>query len=279
MGSFDLMCAVSNLPIQGGDPVRYFLLTHRAGDRNGRSCGADDVWFPRTPPMRVTYDDYGRCRETPRELMAKAWEAQFREDLATGNDRANLWTVLDLIHEGNVRVRQDHADSLGEMRRTTDAMLAKQGKLPSVGKSLDVSETMVVAEAFVREDVWHSMIHEGFAAERAEYLASDAPILKYTSPLDGPPFCSSPADTFRLAKAMRDRGGATPDEWDVFVRACAELLAVKSTMETLRLAWHPSSYGGQMHAWSEHSRILGTWAQIARDESTAEAMRNAEDDE
>ncbi len=145
-------------------------------------------------------------------------------------------------------------------------------------KRIDVNPPLAVAGAMVRADVWASMVGDPIVGATEELIDAMG-FGGFRSSLDGPPFCASGADTFRVARGMVDRGEATPDEWDAFVRACVELVRVRRSLMLIKQEWRPSAYGGQMHAWSEHARILSTWAQIARDEAAAEAKRNAEDDE
>lgn len=62
MGSFDLSCSVSGLPIRCNDPVLFFLVTQNS---SVRSCthGVDGLWVARTFPLRARYNDYGTVEE------------------------------------------------------------------------------------------------------------------------------------------------------------------------------------------------------------------------
>lgn len=67
MGSFNEVCALSNLNIESGTPVRLLFLTQNpyiASDQQEarRGCYHYDQWFARTPPIEGVYDDYGRCK-------------------------------------------------------------------------------------------------------------------------------------------------------------------------------------------------------------------------
>jgi hypothetical protein len=79
MGSFDFTCAVSDLPIRCGDPVRIFLLT--SNPYGERPCYTTDVWFPRTWPIRAKYNDYGGVEDYGDEHLQKLWLAGFQRDL------------------------------------------------------------------------------------------------------------------------------------------------------------------------------------------------------
>ena len=58
MGSFATTCAVSELPIEAGDKVRYLLLSSNPYIE-GVKCHTSDLWFPRTYPVQAVYNDYG----------------------------------------------------------------------------------------------------------------------------------------------------------------------------------------------------------------------------
>jgi hypothetical protein len=57
MGSFASTCAVSGIPLEVGDPVHWYLLTENPYDK--LVCYSHDMWFPRSWPVRATYNDYG----------------------------------------------------------------------------------------------------------------------------------------------------------------------------------------------------------------------------
>lgn len=66
MGSFNETCALSSLNIGYGDRIRLVLLTQNpyvVTDSHDARRGVyhHDNWFPRTPPIAATYDDYGRA--------------------------------------------------------------------------------------------------------------------------------------------------------------------------------------------------------------------------
>lgn len=72
MGSFNETCALSNLNIDCGTPVRLIFLTQNPYVRSDqheaqRGCYHYDQWFARTPPIKGEYADYGDCefKESP----------------------------------------------------------------------------------------------------------------------------------------------------------------------------------------------------------------------
>lgn len=85
MGSFDMTCAISGLPIGAGDPIRYMLLTqnpyHRGKTAGESTCYQTDIWFPRTFPLRAKYNDYGGCDGLQAGPQADAWLFGLKKDL------------------------------------------------------------------------------------------------------------------------------------------------------------------------------------------------------
>lgn len=85
MGSFNEVCALSNLNIPYGTPVRLLFLTQNPyveSDQREqqRGCYHYDQWFVRTPPIKGEYADYGDCefKETP---ITKLVTACFQDDV------------------------------------------------------------------------------------------------------------------------------------------------------------------------------------------------------
>ena len=82
MGSFNETCALSNLNIGCGTPVRQVFLTQnpyvRSDQREAhRGCYHYDQWFVRTPPIKGTYNDYGdiEFKEGPlTELICRVFQ-------------------------------------------------------------------------------------------------------------------------------------------------------------------------------------------------------------
>jgi len=79
MGHFSFTCTVSNLPIRGGDKIRFFLLTENPYGE--RPCYMHDVWFPRTFPLKAKYNDYGSVEEVEEGPVRDVWMEGFQRDL------------------------------------------------------------------------------------------------------------------------------------------------------------------------------------------------------
>lgn len=61
MGEFAQTCAISGLPIEGGDEIRYILLTENP--YNKYVFKMTDLYFPRSIPIKGIYNDYGNIEE------------------------------------------------------------------------------------------------------------------------------------------------------------------------------------------------------------------------
>lgn len=124
MGSFAYTCAVSGLPIEIGDRVRYFLLTKNPyHDGAENTCYVHDLWFPRTLPLRASYNDYGSVEEVEagpardiwieglkRDLIEQGWGDNTVHDVPTSKEMS-FDELLGAVQEGRVSVKRD-VDSL-----------------------------------------------------------------------------------------------------------------------------------------------------------------------
>lgn len=66
MGSWNETCALSHLPIRGGDEVVFLILTKSPYDESepqAGSGGPSSYWFVRTLPVVAKYNDYGSIEE------------------------------------------------------------------------------------------------------------------------------------------------------------------------------------------------------------------------
>jgi len=113
MGSFNATCAISNLPIKWGDPVRYLLLVEK--DRE-RTCNVFDAWEPRTFPIKAKYNDYGSIEDNETGVGPELWLEGLKYDLVEqgwGNNSAHdvptnvdmTWDqLLEALWEGRVLI-------------------------------------------------------------------------------------------------------------------------------------------------------------------------------
>lgn len=80
MGSFSYKCSLSGLPIEGGDPVRFLMVTQNPFNDRCR-CYHTDLWFPRTYPLKGKYDDYGSVEDIEDGPAKDLWLETLKFDL------------------------------------------------------------------------------------------------------------------------------------------------------------------------------------------------------
>lgn len=73
-------CAFSGLPITSGTKVRYILVTENPY-HEGSPCYAHDLWVPRTPPLRVTYCEFGNVELIDSAPYRTLWQDGLQLDL------------------------------------------------------------------------------------------------------------------------------------------------------------------------------------------------------
>lgn len=123
MGSFAFTCAVSGLPIEYGDPVRYLLLAENPYTDNIR-CYLHDLFWVRTFPLKGTYNDYGSVENVEQEEFKRLWLDSFKYDLiekGVGDNSCHdvkvrvdqtFEELLEAVWEGRVEIRQGDDDLL-----------------------------------------------------------------------------------------------------------------------------------------------------------------------
>lgn len=144
MGSFAYTCAVSGLPIEAGDRVRYLLLTknpYHSGAEN--TCYIHDLWFPRTFPLKAEYNDYGSIENytqgpeqdvwlkgLKRDMVERGWGENTCHDVPTSKEM-NFDDLLNAVQEGRVLVERetsnyklDKIDAL--IKHTADKLLGNK---------------------------------------------------------------------------------------------------------------------------------------------------------
>lgn len=86
MGSFNATCIISNLQIEAGTPVRFFLLTGaKYKDGNDHSCYVWGRWQLRGAAIRAKYNDYGSIEDIKESLTSKLlFEALNRDVVEKG---------------------------------------------------------------------------------------------------------------------------------------------------------------------------------------------------
>lgn len=123
MGSFNMTCCLSGLPISAGDEIKYFLLTENPYEDN-IVCYIHDMWFPRTWPLRSKYNDYGSIEDYDEKspaayILIEGLKTDLVE-VGVGNNSVHdvstkkgmpFKDTLDAIWEGRLLVERETNDS------------------------------------------------------------------------------------------------------------------------------------------------------------------------
>jgi len=116
MGSFAMTCAVSDLPIEDGDKVRYLLLSSNPYVEENIKCYVTGLWFPRTYPIQAVYNDYGSIDKVVQpnlcqgfldglkiDMVEKGWGDNSVHDVPTKKDMT-FSQMLEAVWEGRISV-------------------------------------------------------------------------------------------------------------------------------------------------------------------------------
>jgi hypothetical protein len=97
MGCWNGTCAVTNLPIWAGDPIRL-ILTLQQSDKQGDGAGfcySDDYWAPVALPVKGTYNDYGGIED-----IKEDWNTQIILDHFTKNFEGGKVIITEDKYDG-----------------------------------------------------------------------------------------------------------------------------------------------------------------------------------
>lgn len=192
MGSYAYTCAVSGLPIQAGDRVRFLLLTRNP--YNERACTMHADWFPRTFPLKAAYNDYGSVEDVQEGPERDVWLEAFRHDLVevgvgdnTCHDVAAtkdmcFGDMLEALHEGRVQVQREFSlqtnllQTLQSIRGTPVEFPTLQhvsAALEAAGLHVETAGHGNGSSFFVDEEAWGSVrVRMAAYGSREEHIAA-----------------------------------------------------------------------------------------------------------
>lgn len=159
MGSYEVTCNISQLPITGGTPVRVLFLgkcpysmddTNEAalgeGNNSREGCYSTDFWYPRMVPLKAEYYDYGQVQKVEgglnqilfwEQLVKDLWKVDqgpnpFHDPASSHNmDWDRMW---DVVTEGRLRIKRKHVSREDGHKATP------------------------VCAVMIREDAWQAML-------------------------------------------------------------------------------------------------------------------------
>lgn len=168
----DCTCAISGLPIGYGDEVRFLLLQSSPYNRmQGHADLGPERWYLRAPPIRASYDDYGRIGDINPEdqFIAKLWLDGLNVDMIekgvgdnTYHDspvRKNMTfkQLVDALRQHRVEVRRELDPDRDEK---FEKLMGKFYQPPPLGKGIpsierieEVIKTLGEVEVTVENNV------------------------------------------------------------------------------------------------------------------------------
>lgn len=167
MGSFNQTCALSNLPINCGDHLRWLLLIESPYGTRNNHIPPDCFYIPRSIPVRAEYADYGEVKGRDKDLIEdsyqyKLWLELFKKDLVEKEQGANQYHDLEVKHNLTLAKLQDflHEDLLSIREEQWGQNEARELK---------------VKKAYIREDVWQEVLNltrfwQGYKKVKGKYI-------------------------------------------------------------------------------------------------------------
>jgi hypothetical protein len=189
MGCWNETCGITQMPIEGGDKVRMFLIVENSwAGEDVSHCYTTDEWRPFGLPLRGTYDEYGRIENIEEDALSNLLLESLREIIVEVPNRMGEvfkreeldWaTAIDFLTDEGLRVTDpNHISFIG---KKLDDLLAKMKEqfpdLPDNGWSSERSKLADQQKEAVKDDpavvrMYHMMVHEDvYQALAREYKA------------------------------------------------------------------------------------------------------------
>src|SRR5271170_5879286 len=114
MGCWNETCGISQMPIEGGDKVRMFLIVENewAGEAVAHSYSTD-LWKTLGLPLRGTYDEYGRIENIEEDDLSDLLLSSLKDIVVEVPNRMGEvfkhekldWTIaIDFLTDEGLRV-------------------------------------------------------------------------------------------------------------------------------------------------------------------------------
>ncbi len=269
MAPYALTCCVSNLPIEPGDKVRYFLIT-KDSRHPGHvpSYDPNHVWFPRTFPILATYHWEGNLHRIQNGPEHRSWLKGLKRDtfpkLQKKQPIKSYAQLEEALSRGDVWVYR--------VSRGEDQKYEIYGQSPTP-----------VSRALIREDIWQELLTFKHANETIESYRRNvkriaAQIRRISDPRDqsifllglspvrgGWGFNTAPTMFVSLSLQVQlmltSKAGLTP----AFVNTMAEFTFVSDILHDCRHQWRPSTNCGPSESfWKNHLRLNEGIARVTK---------------
>lgn len=269
MGSYSLTCCVSGLPIESGDPVRYFLITESPYADQAVVGTLTGFWFPRTFPLRARYNDYGSVEDVQDgperdiwmegfqiDLIKRGWDKNTCHDVPTHKKMA-FNELLVALQEARVLVYREVPFMMSEGRSirlppeiTRKLKALGHPMMPTPKRERVHGRPLAVRQAMIREDVWKTLSKIGMMSLQDP---GDVGAVR-----NAVPFTVGLATHVSL---MAEKGPIDAP----FVETVGEFLGLHNILAMTRYQWRPSDSGGpQFGEWPEHVKVLQALLRVAQ---------------
>ena len=293
MGSWDTTCAISHLPIEWDDPIRFIFIRGPRWD----SHGEDHAWEPVTLPIKGIYSGYGSIKDF-KETSLTRFQTQVLAKFAAPREEVDVNTGDDTMERyPNDLDSLTHVCERGGLKLTIPM---DEDKDPRVFRVLPY---------MVREEVYQAMVNGVVATGRErieEYLYGRADKKKRRGPAYGlasgietykslqeEPYTGENEEAGKLIREARESmaefhkytmtqgksrdleflfGGAithaaefttllefTDEDWDALDQEIFDFTVFCSTMWALRRKFYPAQFTDQV-AWHDSEPLAASEA-------------------
>lgn len=179
MGCWNETCGITQMPIEGGDPVRLFLLVQDSHPRSKEDClmhYSTAMWRPFGLPLKGTYDEYGRIENIEEDVLSDYLLESLKEMVVEVPNRMgevfkreelNWTTAIDFLTDEGLRVTDPfhHSHITKQLNKILEEVRALVPNLPENGWSSERSDMADKQKQVVEDDpqvvtMYHMMVHE-----------------------------------------------------------------------------------------------------------------------
>lgn len=177
MGCWNETCGITQMPIEGGDKVRMFLLVEAEHwDEGGALYYSTDLWKPFGLPLKGTYDEYGRIENIEEDALSDLLLQSLKEIIVEvpnrmgdifKRDELDWETAIDFLTDEGLKVTDpNHISFIG--KKLDDLLASMKEKFPDLpdnGWSSERSDLSKQQKKAVKDDpavvrMYHMMVHE-----------------------------------------------------------------------------------------------------------------------
>lgn len=199
MGCWNETCGITQMPIEGGDKVRMFLIVETEHWHDGGVLHySTDLWKPFGLPLKGTYDEYGGIENIEEDALSDLLLESLKDIIVeVPNRMGNIFkredldwnTAITFLTDEGLRVTDPHHISFID-QKLNDLLKSIKEKFPDLpdnGWSIERSDLAKQQKEVVHNDkhivrMYHMMIHEDVYQALVNYKV---PAVRFSSWTDG----------------------------------------------------------------------------------------------